>query len=67
MSAGKGDGDILDIERHVFRTERIGAAELFRLPMRASAVYVTGSFVEKVRNAGLRGVSFAHVWTSAEK
>ncbi|WP_434059673.1 hypothetical protein [Mesorhizobium opportunistum] len=35
--------------------------------MRASAVYVTGSFVEKVQNAGLRGVSFAHVWTSAEK
>jgi fermentation-respiration switch protein FrsA (DUF1100 family) len=61
------NGDILDIERHVFRTERIGAAELFKLPMRASAVYVTGSFVEKVRNAGLRGVSFIPVWTSAEK
>lgn len=60
-------GDILDIERHVFRPERIGAAELFKLPMRASAVYVTGSFVEWVRRAGLRGVSFAPVWTSAEK
>jgi hypothetical protein len=59
------NGDILDIERHVFRKERIGAAELFKLPMRASAVYVTGGFVERVRNAGLRGVSFAHVWTSA--
>lgn len=59
------NGDILDIERHVFREERIGAAELFKLPMRASAVYVTGSFVERVRWAGLRGVSFACVWTSA--
>lgn len=55
------NGDILDIEHHVFRKERIGAAEIFKLPMRASAVYVTGSFVEKVRNAGLRGVSFARV------
>lgn len=59
------NGDILDIERHVFRKERIGAAELFKLPMRASAVYVTGGFVERVRNAGLRGVLFARVWTSA--
>lgn len=60
------NGDILDIERHVFRKERIGTAELFKLPMRASAVYVTGSFVEQVRSAGLRGVSFAAVWTSGE-
>lgn len=59
------NGDILDIERHVFRKERIGTAEIFKLPMRASAVYVTGNFVEKVWYAGLRGVSFARVWTSA--
>lgn len=61
------NGDILDIERHVFRTESIGAAELFKLPMRASAVYVTGGFVERVRNAGLRGVSFAPVWVCGEE
>lgn len=61
------DGDILDIERHVFKRDVIGAAELFKLPMRGSAVYVTGSFVERVRNSRLRGVSFAPVWTSAEK
>lgn len=61
------NGEILDIERHVFRAEKIGAAELFKLPMRASAVYVAGSFVEKVRNAGLGGVSFIQVWTSSEK
>jgi hypothetical protein len=61
------NGEILDIEKHVFKREVIGTAEIFKLPMRASAVYVTGGFVEKVRNAGLRGVSFAPVWTSAEK
>ncbi len=61
------NGDILDIERHIFRREKIGAAQLFKLPMRASAVYVTDSFVEQVGSAGLRGVSFIRVWTSAEK
>ncbi|MCG7505046.1 imm11 family protein [Mesorhizobium retamae] len=57
------NGDILDIERSVFRKEVIGSTEIFKLPMRASAVYVTDGFVEQVRNAGLRGVSFAPVWT----
>lgn len=61
------DGDILVIERHVFKRDVIGTAEIFKLPMRASAVYVSGSFVERVRNAGLRGVSFVPVWTSAVK
>lgn len=60
------DGDILDIERHVFKKDIIGAAELFKLPMRASAVYVTGRFVEQVRGSGLRGVSFDPVWTSED-
>ncbi|KRE01069.1 hypothetical protein ASE61_19140 [Bosea sp. Root670] len=60
------DGDILDIERHVFKRDVIGTAEIFKLPRRASAVYVTGRFVEQVRGSGLRGVSFAPVWTSEE-
>jgi hypothetical protein len=61
------DGDILDIERHVFKTDVIGTAEIFKLPRRASAVYVTGSFVDKIRRAGLRGVAFAPVWVSEDK
>ena len=52
------DGTILAIERHVFDEARLGAAEVFRLPVRASAVYVTAAFVERVRRAGLRGVAF---------
>jgi hypothetical protein len=60
------DGSILAIERHVFDGSRIGTAEVFKLPMRASAVYVTDGFVHRVRRAGLRGVSFRAVWSSAE-
>lgn len=59
------DGDILAIERHVFDRGRIGTAEVFKLPMRASPVFVTDSFVEQVRSAELRGVSFKALWSSA--
>lgn len=60
------DGSILAIERHVFHAGRVGTAEIFKLPMRASAVYVTEPFVERVRQAGLRGVSFTALWRSAD-
>ena len=60
------DGNILAIERHVFDGSRVGTAEVFKLPMRASAVYVTNHFVERVRRAGLRGVSFRALWHSAD-
>ncbi len=59
------DGSILTIEKHVFDAARIGAAALFKLPMRASMIYVTDEFVEQVRHAGLRGVSFKLVWSNA--
>ncbi|CDX56793.1 conserved hypothetical protein [Mesorhizobium plurifarium] len=58
------DGDILAIERYAFDAEKIGGAEVFKLPMRASPVFVNDVFVERVRNAGLRNVSFEPVWTS---
>lgn len=61
------DGDILDIERHVFKKDVIGTAEVFKLPRRASAVYVTGSFVDKVRDAGLRDVAFVPVCVSEDE
>ncbi|HWR14095.1 MAG TPA: DUF1629 domain-containing protein [Terriglobales bacterium] len=58
------NGDILEIESHVFKRDRIGTTEIFKLPLRSSSVYVTNIFVERVRSAGLRGVSFNPLWTS---
>ncbi|TPJ72817.1 DUF1629 domain-containing protein [Mesorhizobium sp. B2-6-2] len=58
------DGDILAIERYALDAEKIGGAEVFKLPMRASPVFVDDMFVERVRKAGLRMVSFKPVWTS---
>ncbi|MBD9641411.1 hypothetical protein IB277_34505 [Ensifer sp. ENS07] len=60
------DGDILDIERYVFKMEIIGSAEIFKLPTRGSSVFVTDCFVTRVRDLGMRGVSFAPLWTSVE-
>ncbi|MDX8460557.1 imm11 family protein [Mesorhizobium humile] len=58
------DGDILAIERYAFDAESIGSSEVFKLPMRASPVFVNEVFVDRVRKAGLRNVSFEPVWTS---
>ncbi|TPJ62173.1 DUF1629 domain-containing protein [Mesorhizobium sp. B2-7-1] len=58
------DGDILAIERYAFDAAKIGTAEVFKLPMRGSPVFVNEVFVERVRNAGLRNVSFEPVWAS---
>ena len=52
------DGAILAIEQYAFKADRIGAAEIFKLPGRASSVFVTESFVSRVRKSGLVGVSF---------
>jgi hypothetical protein len=58
------DGDILAIEKYAFDADKIGTAEVFKLPMRASPVFVNEVFVDRVRNAGLRTVSFNTRWTS---
>ncbi|WP_192244614.1 imm11 family protein [Mesorhizobium silamurunense] len=58
------DGDILAIERYAFDADKIGTAEVFKLPMRASPVFVNDMFVGRVRTAVLRTVSFKPRWTS---
>ncbi|MDX8447992.1 imm11 family protein [Mesorhizobium captivum] len=58
------DGDILAIERYAFHADKIGTAEVFKLPMRASPVFVNDVFVDRVRDAGLRMVSFRPRWIS---
>lgn len=52
------DGSILAVERYAFKAEAIQAAEIFKLPGRASPVFVTDQFVARVRDSGLAGVSF---------
>jgi hypothetical protein len=56
------DGTIMTIERHVFNPHAIGDAEIFKLPIRASSVYVSRRIADRIRELGLEGVDFEPVW-----
>ncbi|WP_347566922.1 DUF1629 domain-containing protein [Mesorhizobium sp. WSM4906] len=55
---------VLAIQRYAFAADKVRTAEVFKLPMRASPVFVNDAFVDRVRDAGLRAVSFKPRWTS---
>jgi hypothetical protein len=57
-------GDILTIERYKFRPDVIAGSEIFKLPIRASPVFVNSLFVERVRQADLKCVSFDPIWSA---
>lgn len=56
------DGAVLAIEKHVFRSDAIGDAEIFRLPGRASNIYVRETVVRRIGELGLLGIAFDLVW-----
>lgn len=58
-----GTDRIMRIKSIAFEASRIEGIDLFRLPHRASATYVSSRFVERVQEAGLRGLSFEKVWS----
>jgi hypothetical protein len=57
------DGDLLAIERHVFRPDVIGNSEIFKLPVRASSIYLQEPVVRRIGELGLVGLAFDLVWT----
>lgn len=61
------DGSILDIERYAFIPAKIHGQHLFKLPMRASAVFVSGRFIERLKRTGLVGARFELVWADEEE
>lgn len=61
------DGTILAIEEYAFKWEKIGASEIFKLPVRASPVFVTHRFCDRVRDSGLVGVSFKLLSTTPDQ
>lgn len=56
------NGDVLAIEKHVFRVDAIEDSELFRLPGRASNIYLREALVRRIGELGLRGIAFEMVW-----
>ena len=57
------DGDIMVIERYALRREAIGNALIFKLPYRASSLYVQAPFAEQIGAMGLSGIGFKLVWS----
>jgi hypothetical protein len=57
------DGGIMAIERYVLRRETIGNALIFKLPYRASSLYVQAPFAEQISAMALSGIGFKLIWS----
>ena len=55
----------MSIERHAFKREMIEGADMFRLPARASSIYVGQNFVDALQASGLIGLEFKQVWSDS--
>lgn len=56
-------GKILRVKKPVFRSEAIQGQEVFKLSaIPRGLIYVTDSFVDRVRAEDLRGIDFKQVW-----
>jgi Immunity protein family (Imm11) len=70
-SASKGrrfpSGRFMWIHEHVFSAERVGDAEIFKIPQLALGphVYLTSRFVELVERSGLTGFAPVEVWSES--
>lgn len=57
------DGELLAIERHVFKPDVIDSNEIFKLPGRNSSIYLQETAVRRIGELGLRGLAFDLAWT----
>lgn len=57
------NGDLMAIERHAFKPEIIGDTEVFKLPGRASNIYLRDTVVRRIGELGLQGLAFDMVWS----
>ncbi len=56
-------GRIMDVHRYVFKPDAISTA-IFKVPQLRPDIFVTEAFVEKVKNAGLTGFVFDHLYSA---
>jgi hypothetical protein len=58
------DGDVLNIERYVFRQEAVGDYLIFKLPYRASNLYMQAEFIDQIKDMKFCGIGFNLVWSN---
>jgi hypothetical protein len=61
-----GTNRIMQVKRIAFIEAAIQGVNVFRLPHRGSATYVSQHFVDRVTSTGLCGLQFNCVWNSKE-
>lgn len=61
-----GSDRIMRLKSAAFIESVVRGVDIFRLPHRASATYVSKVFVERVAAAGLRGLEFRPIWSPSE-
>lgn len=57
-----GTNRIMDIEKHVFKSELLNGVDMFRLPDQSAQTFVSQNFVDAVQKAGLVGLDFKLLW-----
>jgi hypothetical protein len=57
------DGDILNIERYELRREAVGNCPIFKLPYRASNLYMQAGFIDQIKDMEFCGIGFRLVWS----
>ncbi|EHK53418.1 hypothetical protein [Allomesorhizobium alhagi] len=57
------DGDILNIERYEFRRQAVGNCPIFKLPYRASNLYMQAGFIDQIKDMEFCGIGFRLVWS----
>lgn len=61
-----GSNRIMRIKSIAFHEAAVRGVDIFRLPQRASATYVSNRFVRAVEMENLKGLTFKEVWAPKE-
>jgi uncharacterized protein DUF1629 len=56
-------GRIVYVKKPAFRLDAIRGLRIFRLPLTATAIYMSREFTEAVEAAGLKGMRFEDAWS----
>lgn len=64
VSRYESSGRIRDIHQYSFVPEKVNGQIIFKMPFKTVRIYVTDTFVQKIREHELTGLEFKHIWSS---
>lgn len=57
------DGRIMRVIKYVFRPSKLAGETLFKIPQEKGRLYVTDTFVDRVKDCSLTGFSYRLIWS----